>query len=801
MDNPISLPYNFVSLPDVVLHAEELPDRTYFNTGRKTGVITCSLTALSPVFVAGEQKGEFFHHGNPDDPVIPGSSLRGMIRSIVQVITWSKLQPVTKKKMFLRDLKNPEDYMDFFKNGVHAGFLRKKGGGYELEPCIFFKVSHDQMLGALKSNETDQIDKDLKRNVDEWKENGRPLADELKTIILDWRTSTNTLSDELKTKLSPWLKERAKWLEERAKRKFFPVDPKKEGINTYPGWDYQNKTVWIQTNIVGEVTSFAFVTPTNPAGWIQGILVMTGWMKGKKHEYVFVRDTAAARYSAWEGSGEPAGTTVFVRDTAAARYSEAYITELVEELESDDQITDWQKVAFPEQGARRKLGGVRDGEPVFYLLEDKNNTDAEDTAKRQKVKFIGRARLFRLPYGKSPYELLPEAHRDTAQIDMTEAIFGFVEKDKVGKKPKSYAVKGRVSFSDALYVPQENVPLWLHTEAFAPKFLAAPKPASYTTYLQQPHSQGNTATAHGNVSPLKKYSSGDAQLRGQKFYWHQVKVTGSQAEPLGFDELKLLDKKRNFDQCINPLAPGVKFSFSVRFDNLTDNELGALLWALTLPGTEYLESAHKLGMGKAIGMGSVKIEIDSLNMLDLSARYQSLDNTGFSVADPQGYINTFCEYMEKTLNIKKFGEHPRIRDLRLILNIPGMKFEDISYKGFQQYENHKKLISVERAYTQYHAPKNSSTPSAPSGSAIAQPKDLTGTLIRGVVIEIAQNGQITYEQDTTRDIAVIEPDNLAGKQGVYKKDMRIKAMCLKVEIDKAGDPTYYCTLDYPKDLK
>ena len=74
-------------------------------------------------------------------------------------------------------------------------------------------------------------------------------------------------------------------------------------------------------------------------------------------------------------------------------------------------------------------------------------------------------------------------------------------------------------------------------------------------------------------------------------------------------------------------------------------------------------------------------------------------------------------------------------------------------------------------------------------------------MIRGVVIEIAQNGQITYEQDTTRDIAVIEPDNLAGKQGVYKKDMRIKAMCLKVEIDKAGDPTYYCTLDYPKDLK
>lgn len=758
MDNPISLPYNFVSLPDVVLHAEELPDRTYFNTGRKTGVITCSLTALSPVFVAGEKKGEFFHHGNPDDPVIPGSSLRGMIRSIVQVITWSKLQPVTKKKMFLRDLDNREDYMDFFGDAVQAGFLRKKPAGYELEPCRFYKVSHGQML----CNDHN-LDSQLRLEVATWNNHGNPLEHALVESILDWRKGTDNLPPFFKSKLE-------EWLVIRAKAKFFSG-------KTQPDWNYQNKPVWIKTNSSQSATDFSFVKPSDLNDWMQGILVMTGWMDGKRHEYVFVEDTAAARYS------------------------EAYITELVEELESDDQITDWQKVAFPEQGARRKPGGVRDGEPVFYLLEDKNNTDAEDTAKRQKVKFIGRARLFRLPYGKSPYELLPEAHRDTAQIDMTEAIFGFVEKDKVGKKPKSYAVKGRVSFSDALYVPQENVPLWLHTEAFAPKFLAAPKPASYTTYLQQPHSQGNTATAHGNVSPLKKYSSGDAQLRGQKFYWHQVKVTGSQAEPLGFDELKLLDKKRNFDQRVNPLAPGVKFSFSVRFDNLTDKELGALLWALTLPGTEYLESAHKLGMGKAIGMGSVKIEIDSLNMLDLSARYQSLDNTGFSVADPQGYINKFCEYMETALNIKKFGEHPRIRDLRLILNLPGMKSEEISYYGFQQYQGHPKLISVQDAYTQYHAPKNSSTPSAPSGSAIAQPKDLTGTLIRGVVIEIAQNGQITYEQDTTRDIAVIEPDNLAGKQGVYKKDMRIKAMCLKVEIDKAGDPTYYCTLDYPKDLK
>lgn len=750
MEQPFCLPYNFVGLPEEVLDAEDLPDRRYFNPKRKTGVIHCTLTTLSPLYISGTNKGEFFHHSNPNEPVIPGSSLRGMIRSIVQVITWSKMQPVTKKQMFLRDINNREDYMDFFGENIRAGFLRKRPGGYELEPCAYYKVAHKLMLENVPG-----IDSELKAEVAKWRDRGQPLSDDLTNKILQWRTGTNELPVYFE-------KQRTKWLQSKVKRTYFSG-------SLYPDWSKQNKSVWIQFDTKGNATAFNLARPQDAENWTEGILMLTGWMDAKQHEYVFVQNQ----------NPEP------ITDT--------YITELVQDLESDDQISDWQKAAFsvdkPRPKARRKKGAIRDGEPVFYILE------------RDEVKFLGRARFFRLPYGKPPYELLPEKHRSSTHIDMTEAIFGFVEKDKPGKNPKSYAVKGRVSFSDAEYHAQEGVPLWLRDEAFPPLFLAAPKPASYATYLQQPENlpARDVAHKHEYVAALKKYSSADAQLRGQKFYWHHVKKEHGQPVPLEFEDL-VLGEGRDFEQRVKPLAVGNKFTFTVRFDSLTDKELGALLWALTLPGTEHMTCAHKLGMGKAIGMGSAQIEVTSLKLLDLQARYESFSSFGYSEGTPSDYINSFCNSMQNWLGIEKFGAHPRIRDLRMILSRAGMQHDGISYQGFTAYQNKPILASVESVYKAHHIPPINTADETPQ-PAQAQPGP-EGTLIRGVVAETpSPNGPITFFVDDTEDLAIIEPEHAMGKQNRYKVDQRIKALCLRVEIDPAGDTIYFCTLNYPEDLK
>jgi hypothetical protein len=174
-----------------------------------------------------------------------------------------------------------------------------------------------------------------------------------------------------------------------------------------------------------------------------------------------------------------------------------------------------------------------------------------------------------------------------------------------------------VSFSDAEYHAQEGVPLWLRDEAFAPLFLAAPKPASYATYLQQDPAKlpaRDVAHKHEYVAALNKYSNGDAKLRGQKFYWHHVKKVGGQPAPLDYEDLKQGDGS-DFKQRVKPLAAGNKFTFTVRFDNLTENELGALLWALNLPARSTCPARTSSEWGKPSAWAVLRLRSPNWNCL------------------------------------------------------------------------------------------------------------------------------------------------------------------------------------------
>lgn len=55
---------------------------------------------------------------------------------------------------------------------------------------------------------------------------------------------------------------------------------------------------------------------------------------------------------------------------------------------------------------------------------------------------------------------------------------------------------------------------------------------------------------------------------------------------------------------IKPIKRNIKFKSRIRFENLTKEELGALLFVLDLPENHY----HKIGMGKPLGLGSIEIK-------------------------------------------------------------------------------------------------------------------------------------------------------------------------------------------------
>jgi len=88
-------PYNFVLLqPDKPVRSEGYPGRLQFHENSYSGMLKCTLKALGPLISIDQRKRNkekinFFNFlkNYQHDPIIQGSSLKGMIRSIYEAIT------------------------------------------------------------------------------------------------------------------------------------------------------------------------------------------------------------------------------------------------------------------------------------------------------------------------------------------------------------------------------------------------------------------------------------------------------------------------------------------------------------------------------------------------------------------------------------------------------------------------------------------------------------------------------------------------------------------------------------------
>ncbi len=96
-----------------------------------------------------------------------------------------------------------------------------------------------------------------------------------------------------------------------------------------------------------------------------------------------------------------------------------------------------------------------------------------------------------------------------------------------------------------------------------------------------------------------------AKIPGRKFYLHHqgwkkvVEKSQKGKEP-----------KTANNRSVQAVDIGQKFRFEIKFENLRDWELGLLMYAVNLQTEPNM--AHKLGMAKAFGFGSVKISIKSI---------------------------------------------------------------------------------------------------------------------------------------------------------------------------------------------
>lgn len=114
-------PYNFVPLPEAIYEPPGEPFKAHdlLDSGRLHGFIDLDITTETELYTrsayppAEEDKDvqrsrarqAFYHHGDEDRPVIPGSSLRGMVRSLVEILSYSRItrRPAPAKALRIRD--------------------------------------------------------------------------------------------------------------------------------------------------------------------------------------------------------------------------------------------------------------------------------------------------------------------------------------------------------------------------------------------------------------------------------------------------------------------------------------------------------------------------------------------------------------------------------------------------------------------------------------------------------------------------------------------------------------------------
>jgi len=563
-------PYNFVPLPEKVYCVEEGIEvggekvkpwerHDVFIPGANHGWIDIEIRTLTPLFIRGAVTCDDRDRWDSRDtrvrpepfltadgtPAIPGSSLRGMVRTLVEILSFAKIQPVNDQKPFFRTVSDDrigKEYRARMLRGgqtPRGGVLHRDGDRWSIAPCRVARVSREVLSRA-----------------------GVQFSG---------------------------------------------------GPNYTPDWRYQHKDCWVRKSSESDEVEEIKFDNLKRDGWIRGRLVLTGNAPKKTREFVFLDE-------------DPASSRIRIP------------AEIWERFHDDDQITQWQERAFPANkpatGCRRIAGGLCDGELVFFLQDDSQKTEDNPDG----LVFLGRAQMFRFPYDLSPAELVPDPIRN-AGLDLAEAMFGRVGKDKK-------AIKGRVFFEDA--VASDGGPQGL-VEVIVPRVLSSPKVTTFQHYLTQDGTKGK--------DDLTTYLTGDqTTIRGHKLYWHRwdsnqglAQVKEPQQHNQLLQDLSSQNPRDSQHTLIRPVKAGVTFKGRIRFENLTDLELGALLSALQLPEG----CAHRLGMGKPLGLGSVQITA-RLHLIDRSRRYTGWSETGAINDDGTRFRGAFVEKM--LLHAQQAGE-------------------------------------------------------------------------------------------------------------------------------------------------
>ena len=225
---------------------------------------------------------------------------------------------------------------------------------------------------------------------------------------------------------------------------------------------------------------------------------------------------------------------------------------------------------------------------------------------------------------KHLYKRIPEkfkACKNTEHLCFACRLFGSTGNDmeEVSVSQKSY--RGRVFFSDAVINKNVN---------------------TLTLSLLL----GGPRVDEGEPALTRFYINPDRKIRGRKFFWHQKELFLKKDLVNAFK----IDSKPVMST-ISCIDIKQEFSFEVHFENLTDEELGVLVYALELEKG----LLHKFGRAKAYGFGSCEIKVKDI-LLDSEDKYRNFitsNNNQLSFLEDikKKYINSTKNHIKELKTI------------------------------------------------------------------------------------------------------------------------------------------------------
>lgn len=336
--------------------------------------------------------------------------------------------------------------------------------------------------------------------------------------------------------------------------------------------------------------------------------------------------------------------------------------------------TAWSRHVYTA-GDRQLVDGT-----LCHIRLNANRTDAEA---------LFPVMISRELYSASPWDILPKSLRPAANVDQlspADRVFGWVrvdvESDALARSSRDpVAVRGLLRVgpvtceskaADATEsFPSPGVPLAI---------LSTPKPQQGRFYV------ATTPNGEAQGDVLNKAQAGyqpDKGLRGRKVYPHQCSLPNAhwriptedrtqseEGNPAHYQEYRR-PKKNGSEQrddqnrsILGWVKPGAEFTFDLHVHNLSLVELGALMWLLTLPDDHFF----RFGGGKPLGFGSVRLTIDECDVCtgnELRARYSTWHAHQHAV-DPrepaiQAFKQALLEAYPPTNKGSGFGDMPFIR--------------------------------------------------------------------------------------------------------------------------------------------